>query len=92
MVQPYVRPLPKEALAKGSLTLSKKDKARVNEGVVKAVKNGAEAKVKVAEKVEEKLASVEAGEDGFPTGYVGVEQLEGTKEEVEIPKEGLVCG
>ena len=28
VVQPYVRPLPKEALAKGSLTLSKKDKAK----------------------------------------------------------------
>lgn len=27
VVQPYVRPLPKEALAKGSLTLSKKEKA-----------------------------------------------------------------
>jgi tRNA-dihydrouridine synthase 1 len=26
-VQPYVRPLPKEALAKGSLTLSKKERA-----------------------------------------------------------------
>ena len=29
VVQPYVRPLPKEALAKGSLTLSKKDKAKM---------------------------------------------------------------
>ena len=29
VVQPYVRPLPKEALAKGSMTLSKKDKARL---------------------------------------------------------------
>ena len=29
VVQPYVRPLPKEALAKGSLTLSKKEKAKL---------------------------------------------------------------
>jgi tRNA-dihydrouridine synthase 1 len=29
VVQPYVRPLPKEALAKGSLTLSKKDRERI---------------------------------------------------------------
>ena len=29
VVQPYVRPLPKEALAKGSMTLSKKDKAKL---------------------------------------------------------------
>ena len=28
-MQPYVRPLPKEALAKGSMTLSKKDKVKL---------------------------------------------------------------
>ena len=32
VVQPYVRPLPKEALLKGSLTLSKKEKARLGVG------------------------------------------------------------
>jgi tRNA-dihydrouridine synthase 1 len=31
VVQPYVRPLPKEALAKGSLTLSKKEQAKLKE-------------------------------------------------------------
>ena len=31
VVQPYVRPLPKEALAKGSMTLSKKEKAKLLE-------------------------------------------------------------
>lgn len=36
--QPYVRPLPKEALEKGSMTLSKKEKARLaKDEVVKAV-------------------------------------------------------
>ena len=29
VVQPYVRPLPREALAKGSLTLSKKERERI---------------------------------------------------------------
>jgi tRNA-dihydrouridine synthase 1 len=36
VVQPYVRPLPKEALAKGSLTLSKKDKAKMEREAVTA--------------------------------------------------------
>lgn len=31
VAQPYVRPLPKEALAKGSLQLSKKEKARLEQ-------------------------------------------------------------
>ncbi|PMD24298.1 putative dihydrouridine synthase family protein [Hyaloscypha hepaticicola] len=34
VVQPYVRPLPKEALAKGSLTLSKKERAALEAGAV----------------------------------------------------------
>lgn len=34
VAQPYVRPLPKEALAKGSLQLSKKEKARMEEARV----------------------------------------------------------
>jgi tRNA-dihydrouridine synthase 1 len=33
VVQPYVRPLPKEALAKGSLTLSKKERAALEKSV-----------------------------------------------------------
>ena len=61
VVQPYVRPLPKEALAKGSMTLSKKEKARL-----------------------EMVAMV-------PSGHTQVEQS-GMGKEVELPKEGLVCG
>lgn len=38
VVQPYVRPLPKEALAKGSLTLSKKEKAELEKLAQKAEK------------------------------------------------------
>jgi tRNA-dihydrouridine synthase 1 len=75
VVQPYVRPLPKEALAKGSLTLSRKEKAALEKANVVEVKN--------------------VGEEG-PNGHVKVErvgdELGKLNEEVEIPKEGLVCG
>ncbi|CZR54589.1 related to tRNA dihydrouridine synthase [Phialocephala subalpina] len=73
VVQPYVRPLPKEALAKGSLTLSRKEKAALEA-----------ADVAESKKVEQ------AG----PNGHVEVERVgdEKGKKEVEIPKEGLVCG
>ena len=38
--QPYIRPLPKEALAKGALMLSKKEKARLEREKEEAVKSG----------------------------------------------------
>jgi len=75
VVQPYVRPLPKEALAKGSLTLSKKERAAL-EAVAVAVK-GESNVVK---------------ESGVPNGHVEVERVGDGIEEIEVPKEGLVCG
>jgi tRNA-dihydrouridine synthase 1 len=69
VVQPYVRPLPKEALAKGSLTLSKKEKAELK---------------KLAERVE--------GESMVPAGHTEKERVGDSKETVDVPKEGLVCG
>jgi tRNA-dihydrouridine synthase 1 len=70
VVQPYVRPLPKEALAKGSLTLSKKEKKALEEANGKSIKR--------------------AGENG----YVELEKVGNGREkvEIEVPKEGLVCG
>ena len=67
--QPYVRPLPKEALEKGSLTLSKKEKKRLEEEQQLARKAGLE-----------------------PEGKVETEQTGSAREQVEIPKDGLVCG
>lgn len=64
VVQPYVRPLPKEALAKGSLTLSRKERKKMEEA-------------------------------GVTGGFVEKEIMgeeEGKREQVEIPREGLVCG
>ena len=78
VVQPYVRPLPKEALAKGSLTLSKKEKAALEA-----------ASASAAQRKVEKV-----GENVGTGPHIEVERIgEGKgKEEIEIPKEGLVCG
>jgi tRNA-dihydrouridine synthase 1 len=66
IVQPYVRPLPKEALAKGALTLGKKDRKKME-----------------LEKRKDNMV---------PKGHVEVEASAGKGEEVEVAKEGLVCG
>jgi tRNA-dihydrouridine synthase 1 len=77
VVQPYVRPLPKEALAKGSLTLSKKEKKALEEANGKNIKGEGEGEL-------------------VKSGYVELEMIGGgegnEREQVEIPKEGLVCG
>jgi len=82
VVQPYVRPLPKEALAKGSLTLSKKERAKMDE----------EAQAKKVKEKSLTAAKMNVGE----SGYVEVETVsekDGEKrEEIGVPKEGLVCG
>jgi tRNA-dihydrouridine synthase 1 len=67
--------LPKEALAKGSLTLSKKERAAL-EAVAVAVKE--ESNV--------------VKESGVSNGHVEVERVGDGIEEIEVPKEGLVCG
>ncbi|KAH9210892.1 hypothetical protein DL95DRAFT_370373 [Leptodontidium sp. 2 PMI_412] len=82
VVQPYVRPLPKEALAKGSLTLSKKEK--------EALRRTGDPFADL-----EKIGVGVKGEGNG--GHVEVEKLgEGdgktNGEVVEIPKVGLVCG
>ncbi|KAH6681596.1 dihydrouridine synthase-domain-containing protein [Halenospora varia] len=74
--QPYVRPLPKEALAKGSLTLSKKERARMEADAVKAKLER-----------EKKVSGVAGGRV-----EVEILGDEGKGEKVEVPKEGLVCG
>jgi tRNA-dihydrouridine synthase 1 len=89
--QPYVRPLPKEALEKGSMTISKKEKKRLEEEAAK-------------EKEETKAVGLEPGgrvekEDvntGETLGKESLEQSEKKNHEqgdvVEEPKEGVVCG
>ena len=97
VVQPYVRPLPKEALAKGSLTLSKKEKEalrRTGDPFVDLEKvDGVTAAMNGNENREEKFDG-----DGVVAGghveleRVGGDEGEGKRERVEVPKDGLVCG
>jgi tRNA-dihydrouridine synthase 1 len=80
--QPYVRPLPLEALKKGSLTLSKKELAELAQ---KELKN-ADRPAKAAADTASLGSTVDA------LGHKAIETLNGGSETVEIPKEGLVCG
>lgn len=83
--QPYVRPLPKEALEKGSLSLSKKEKKRLEEEKAAGMVPGGKV-----EKADEKSGEV--------LGSEALAESEEKKEEdvdegvVEVPKEGMVCG
>lgn len=76
--QPYVRPVPKEALEKGSMQLSKKDRKKLEEEATEVKAVGLEPGGRLEK---ENLPAVNGIEDGPPT-----------VEEVEIPKEGVVCG
>lgn len=84
VVQPYVRPLPVEALKKGSLTLSKKEMKAL--GAVGTNPAASAAREDVA------AEAVDVGGDGVPIGHVDVEKIGTDKEKVELPKDGLVCG
>ena len=78
--QPYVRPLPKEALEKGSMSLSKKDKKKLAKAEEDAKKSDVEpgrTTEKVVQPAEERQAS-----------YGALER----DARVEVPREGLVCG
>jgi tRNA-dihydrouridine synthase 1 len=69
--QAYVRPVPKEALEKGSMQLSKKEKKRLEK-----------------EAEEARAAGLE------PEGRIEMDTVkqDGVVEEVEIPRDGVVCG
>ncbi|KAF2416419.1 FMN-linked oxidoreductase [Tothia fuscella] len=86
--QPYVRPLPQEALAKGAMTLSKKEKEKlaVEEEAKKSVGLGVEGKVEVESVkvgVDEQI-----GSHATTNGHGNEERVEN----IEVAKEGLVCG
>ncbi|KAF1844104.1 FMN-linked oxidoreductase [Cucurbitaria berberidis CBS 394.84] len=74
--QAYVRPLPKEAIEKGSMTVSKKEKKKLEQEAEQAVQK---------DDGEVEAVGLEPG------GRVEKEGL-GNGEVVEEPKEGLVCG
>jgi tRNA-dihydrouridine synthase 1 len=89
--QPYVRPLPKEAIEKGSMTMSKKEKKRLEQEAAK-------------DELVTKAVGLEPGgrierEDVKTGEIVGEESLEESEKRsgkkdgvVEEPKDGVVCG
>jgi tRNA-dihydrouridine synthase 1 len=89
--QPYVRPLPKEALEKGSMTISKKEKKRLEEEAAKDVQETKAVGLEPGGRVEKEDAKT-----GETLGKESLEQSEKKDEEqgdvVEEPKEGVVCG
>ena len=79
--QPYVRPLLKEALAKGSLTMSKKDMRKVEE----------EEKEKEKKRLEEEEKKKPDGSSNHVTEREKLDEDDGLDRK-EVPRESLVCG
>jgi tRNA-dihydrouridine synthase 1 len=81
--QPYVRPLPKEALEKGSMTVSKKEKKRLEQEAEKLAKKEDDDVKAVGLEPEGRVeARILDGGDGKGKG----------EEVVEEPRDGMVCG
>ncbi|PBP25243.1 tRNA-dihydrouridine synthase C [Diplocarpon rosae] len=87
VVQPYVRPLPKEALAKGSLTLSRKERE-----ALRRTGDAFASEVAVCTEAEAEAEAETEGKGERPHGHVAIETLGEGKAEVEVPKQGLCCG
>jgi tRNA-dihydrouridine synthase 1 len=85
--QPYVRPLPKEAIEKGSMTVSKKEKKKMEEEKVETKAVGLEPEGRVEEKDEKTGESL--GKESLEESEKKDEKGEGV---VEEPREGVVCG
>ncbi|KAK3634303.1 tRNA dihydrouridine synthase [Elasticomyces elasticus] len=90
--QPYVRPLPKEALEKGSVQLSRKEKRKLELQAEEARKAGVVPDGKVeAEETEVKHEMEDAKaqrDDGRAADQREMEQ----PADVQVPKQGMVCG
>ena len=80
--QPYVRPLLKEALEKGSLTMSKKDRRRLEEEAVVVGKKQTKTETLVGNGTDERGAMAEREK---------VDEEDGL-ERREMPKQSMVCG
>ena len=89
--QPYVRPLPAEALKKGALHLSKKELAKMaEEEQRKKLESSKSFEIPKPSAIEfASLASMSAVD---VLGHTELEDVNGGPETVEAPKEGLVCG
>ena len=90
--QPYIRPLFKEALKKGSLTMSKKDKRKLEEE---------EAVMAAEQRKNKKILLDDGGNSNSPPGGKGGRETAAEREEVdeadgldrkEMPEQSMVCG
>ena len=79
--QPYVRPLPKEALEKGSMQLSKKDKKKLAKAEEEAKRSGLEPGGRIET----------IGHEGAKKNNAR-DFLDDELKREEIPREGVVCG
>jgi tRNA-dihydrouridine synthase 1 len=82
--QPYVRPVPKEAIEKGSMQLSKKEKKRLEQENAQTRAIGLQPEGRVEK---ESMPVSDENKDAM-----NVKAAAEAVVEVEIPKEGLVCG
>jgi tRNA-dihydrouridine synthase 1 len=89
--QPYVRPLPAEALKKGALHLSKKELAKMAEEEERKRVEGAKTSV-APEPPTKEVAPLASTSTVDVLGHTELEAVNGGRETVEVPKEGLVCG
>ncbi|KJZ72878.1 hypothetical protein HIM_07641 [Hirsutella minnesotensis 3608] len=92
VAQPIIRPLPSEALAKGALTLSKKDKAAAAAAAATAVTadpGDAAAAAGVCE--HEKMGGETSGESTAEQASMAWVEAEGRKEEI-VARDDLVAG
>ena len=90
--QPYVRPLLKEALEKGSLTMSKKDRRKLKEEektVFIKEKDSSQGEKEVAEETERLVD--ESAQNGRADRREQVDEADGLERE-EVAREGMVCG
>ncbi len=89
--QPYVRPLPAEALKKGALHLSKKELAKMAEEEERRKLEGSKSSEGLKQSTKGLAPSALTPTVGV-LGHTELEAVNGGAETVEIPKEGLVCG
>jgi tRNA-dihydrouridine synthase 1 len=75
--QPYIRPLPDEAIAKGAMSMSKKDKKKLDRS---------DAEVKAPSTQQDTM------DEAVTNGSVKEVFDEVTKDKVEVPKQAMVCG
>ncbi|KAL7627075.1 tRNA dihydrouridine synthase [Parahypoxylon ruwenzoriense] len=89
IAQPIVRPLPKEALANGSISLSKKEKKKQEEAARAAIAASAETDRKESSDEESKAIGKELPK---PDGIAGLKKPATDTEKAAAPSAELVCG